>query len=131
MEQGYLIDSNVIIGYLDRKISPVGMQFLDPIIDETPKIFIINKIEVLRFNNLDGKNYQTLVEFVNECLVLNLNDIIVDITIRICKTKRIKLPDAIIAATALSADLILLTRNTTDFKGINNLKTYNPWEITG
>lgn len=129
MEQGYLIDSNVIIGYLDDRISPFGMQFLHPIVDQTPKISIINKIEVLRFNEPPEKDYQTLVNFVNECVVFNLNDSIVDLTISICKTNRIKLPDAIIAATAIAANLTLLTRNTVDFKGISNLKTLNPWEI--
>ncbi|MBS1751893.1 MAG: hypothetical protein JST63_18485 [Bacteroidetes bacterium] len=44
------------------------------------------------------------------------------------KTYNIKLPDAIIAATALSYELILITRNTIDFKNINNLKLINPWE---
>lgn len=129
MEQGYLIDSNVIIGYLDNKIPTSGMQFLNIVIDDSPTISVINKIEVLRFNSLDESTYQTLVEFVNECLVLNLNDNIINLTISICKNNRIKLPDAVIAAIALANNLILLTRNTTDFKTINNLKTCNPWEI--
>jgi predicted nucleic acid-binding protein len=38
-----------------------------------------------------------------------------------------KLPDAIIAATALVYDLTLLSRNSSDFSGINGLKIINPW----
>ena len=129
MEQGYLIDSNVIIGYLDDKIPETGMQLMHRIIDKTPKISIINKIEVLRFNAPNEKVYQTLLEFVNECVVLSLTEKLVELTISICKTNRIKLPDAIIAATALAGNLILLTRNTAAFKSIINLKTFNPWEI--
>lgn len=131
MEQEYLIDSNVIIGYLDNKIPPFGMQFLHKIFDRIPNISVINKIEVLRFNSFDKKTEQILVEFVNECSIYLLNDQVIDLTISICKVNRIKLPDAIIAATAIYADLILLTRNTTDFRAITNLETYNPWEISG
>lgn len=49
-------------------------------------------------------------------------------TAEIRKAYRIKLPDAIIAATALIYNLTLLTRNTIDFNGIKGLKIINPWE---
>jgi len=39
-----------------------------------------------------------------------------------------KLPDAIIAATALVYDLTLVTRNVADFKNIDRLKLVNPWD---
>lgn len=40
-----------------------------------------------------------------------------------------KLPDAIIAATALVYDLILITRNTADFKSIDGLKVVDPHSL--
>jgi predicted nucleic acid-binding protein len=54
---------------------------------------------------------------------------VVKTTIDICKQSRIKLPDAIIAATALSSNLTLLTRNVSDFKHIQGLTVVNPWDI--
>jgi predicted nucleic acid-binding protein len=42
---------------------------------------------------------------------------------------KIKLPDAIIAATAMAEGLTLITRNSDDFKNINSLKLLNPWEL--
>ena len=36
--------------------------------------------------------------------------------------------DSLLAATALTRDLILVTRNTKDFTGISELKILNPWE---
>ena len=39
----------------------------------------------------------------------------------------IKLPDAIIAATALVYDLTLISRNVSDFKNIEGLKVLNPF----
>jgi toxin FitB len=61
--------------------------------------------------------------------VIGLNDDIVDKTIAIRKTQRIKLPDAIVAATALVYALILVTRNTLDFKNIRGLKLIDPFNI--
>ena len=39
-----------------------------------------------------------------------------------------KLPDAIIAATAINHNLILITRNVADFKKITRLKVLNPYD---
>ena len=49
-------------------------------------------------------------------------------TAELRKAYRIKLPDAIIAATALVYDLTLLSRNIADFSNINGIKIVNPWE---
>jgi predicted nucleic acid-binding protein len=50
-------------------------------------------------------------------------------TADIRKAHRIKLPDAIIAATAIVYDLTLLSRNLSDFGGIADLKIINPWDM--
>jgi predicted nucleic acid-binding protein len=43
-------------------------------------------------------------------------------------TSGIKLPDAVIAATALTENYILATRNIDDFKHISDLELLNPWD---
>ena len=50
-------------------------------------------------------------------------------TIELRQQFRIKLPDAIIAATALVYDLTLITRNAVDFKNIAGIKLINPWMV--
>lgn len=52
---------------------------------------------------------------------------IVDYTIRLRKATKIKVPDAIIAATAITMGAVLVTRNEDDFKCVENLKISNPW----
>ena len=47
--------------------------------------------------------------------------------IQIRKSMRIKVPDAIIAATALEMDAVLMTRNEGDFKAVEGLQIMNPW----
>jgi predicted nucleic acid-binding protein len=124
--KGCLIDSNVVIGYLDNKLPAKGMEIMGVIIDDTPNISVITKIEVLRFN-APATSYAILKEFIDECVILELTDMIVDKTIAICKSSRIKLPDAIIAATALVNNLSLITRNISDFKNIAGLELLDPW----
>ena len=128
MGTGYLIDSNVVIGYLDGRIPEKGMVFLHAIIDDIPHVSIITKIEVLRFNAPE-EAYKIIFDFMDNSLVYGLSDPIVSNTIQLGKNHKIKLPDAIIAATALVHDLTLLTRNVSDFKSISGLSVVNPYDM--
>lgn len=124
-QQQYLIDTNGVIDYLGKKFPAAGMVFMNSIIDAVPNVSVITKIEVLGFNAPD-EHYQMLTNFMKDSTVFDLMDDIVDLSIDIRKKHKIKLPDAIIAATAIVFDLILITRNTSDFKNIPQLKTIDP-----
>ena len=128
MEQGYLLDSNVIIGYLAGKIPSSGMEVVSEIVAKRPNISVISQIEVLRFNDTP-ENEAVLKEFINISKIYPLSNNIVEQTIKLCKQVKIKLPDAIIAATALIENYTLVTRNIDDFKKISSLALFNPWDI--
>ena len=129
MEQPqYLIDTNVVIDYLGQKIPLSGMDFMNNIIDAMPNISVVTKIEVLGFNAPD-EHYKLLSNFMDDALILDLTPDVINLSIAIRKTGKIKLPDAIIAATALVFDLTLITRNSADFKNITGLKIVNPHEV--
>jgi predicted nucleic acid-binding protein len=53
---------------------------------------------------------------------MNINEEIIDQTIELRKVYKTKLPDAIIAATALVHGMTLISRNASDFKNISGLK---------
>ena len=101
---------------------------LNGVVDNASNISVISKIEVLRFNAA-GTVYRVLEDFIKESNVIGLNELVVEKTIAVCKAHRIKLPDAIIAATALVYDFTLITRNISDFKNIKDLDFINPWDI--
>jgi predicted nucleic acid-binding protein len=125
---GYLLDSNVIIGYLVGAIPDPGMAAVSDFVDAVPHISVISQIEVLRFVDTP-ENERVLADFVDAATIHPLNDPVIHRTITLCKQNKIKLPDAIIAATALTEDFVLVTRNTGDFKNIAGLELLNPWDI--
>ncbi len=67
-----------------------------------------------------------LHNFISDVLVIELERPIKLKTADIRRQHKIKLPDAIIAATALVYDLVLISRNIADFKNISGLLVVDP-----
>ena len=80
----------------------------------------ITEIELLSFPKLSTPEKQLLNKFLDECVILDLTKTIRDATIEIRSRYQLKIPDAIIAATAHYLDLPLVTFDH-DFKKIENL----------
>lgn len=121
MGSGYLLDSNVIIDLVGKKLPPRILQLISRSV-----LFAsdISRIEVLGYRNSSEEEQQFNSLFA-DTLNISLGEEVVRQAILIRKSKKIKLGDAIIAATALVHDLDLLTRNVGDFKGIEDLKVIN------
>jgi predicted nucleic acid-binding protein len=129
MEQPkYLIDTNVVIDYLGNKLPASGMVFMNTLMDSIPNISVVTKIEVLGFQ-VPEEHQQLLSNFITDAIVLDLTYQVVNICIDIRKKYKTKLPDAIIAATALAFNMILTTRNTSDFKNIDGLQVIDPYSL--
>jgi predicted nucleic acid-binding protein len=129
MEQPkYIIDTNAVIDYLGQKIPVAGMDFMNSIIDDVPSVSVVTKIEVLGFNAPD-QHYQLLIDFMNDATILDLSNNIVDACIDLRKKHKIKLPDAIIASTALVHNSIVITRNISDFKNIDGIQVIDPYSL--
>lgn len=124
----YLIDTNVVSDYFSASISQAGMALMDLATDAVPTISIITQIELLCWNT-DAITTQQVQEFIGDSRVLDINPDVIVQCVRIRKTKKIKLPDAIIAATALVYDLVLISRNTSDFTNIDGLKVIDPHSL--
>jgi len=129
MGKRYLLDSNIVIDYIAGLLPSRAEQWLHKIIDEEINVSIITKIEVLSFSPDKDDNYPILVDFFETSNIFMLTDAIVNKTIQIRQKQRIKLPDAVIASTANIFGLILVTRNTSDFKNIPDLEVVNPYDI--
>jgi predicted nucleic acid-binding protein len=118
MEQKYLIDTNVLIDAQMSALPEAGMKFMAEIIDKEFTVSFITYIEFLGYKDVT----QETEDFIALADVIEINKEIIQTCINLRKSKVIKLPDAIIAATALVSDLTLTTRNISDFKNIPGLK---------
>ena len=124
----YLIDTNIVSDYFSCSLPFKGMQLLDKIIDATPNLSIITQIELLCWN-MDAPIEQYVKNFIADSLILNINPTIITHCVTLRKTKKIKTPDAIIAATALAYKFILVTNNEKDFTNIDDLQLMNPHKL--
>ena len=128
MELKFLLDSNAIIDFLGAKYPAEGMNLVNSAVDDIPNISIISKIEVLSYKT-DEEEYELLQNFCKDALVIELSDDIVSKTIDLRIQYKLKTPDAIIAATALTDNMILLARNINDFGKVQGPTIINPFEL--
>lgn len=125
----YLWDTNTVIYYLQQQFPSSAEQFIDnSLSNSSPAISAITEIELLCWKTATEKDLEILRDFIDNALVFELEKEIKLKTADIRKAHKIKLPDAIIAATALVHELTLLTRNVDDFKNIDGLILVNPHE---
>jgi predicted nucleic acid-binding protein len=123
----YLWDTNTVIYFLQKQFPERAEAFIMRSLKEgQPCVSAITEIELLCWNKASQKDLDTIHSFITDAMIIELEP---DIKIKAAEIKKIhklKLPDAIIAATALVYELTLITRNTKDFSNIPNLKIIDP-----
>jgi len=103
------------------------MSRIESIFKASFNISIITKIEFLGWKRHTEEGFEKAKKFIGFAKVIPLTDEIADLAISLRREGRIKLPDSVIAATALHKGLDIVTRNEDDFKDIEGLKVYNPF----
>jgi predicted nucleic acid-binding protein len=108
------------------KLSAKSEVVLSEIIDDQINLSAINKIELLGFSNVE----QVIIDLVSFAIIYHIDDEIIDKTIELRNKYKIKLPDAIIAATAIVNDFALISHNFRDFQIITELNFINSYRLT-
>ena len=122
-------DTNTAIYYFQKQFPPHAENFIDEtLVYHHPVLSAITEIELLCWKHRTLEDDRMLAYFINDCLIIELEQSIKYKTAEIRKKHRIKLPDAIIAASAIVYNLILISRNINDFIDIADLKVVNPWD---
>jgi toxin FitB len=118
-----LLDTNIVI----YACQPEG-RWLSPWTSHPDTaIASVTRVESLGFAGITSTEDFAIRDFLLKSLTYPLDDDIIERAIALRQQKRMKLGDAIIAATALAYDLPLVTRNDDDFKHIIDLTLINPF----
>lgn len=129
MGQKYLIDTNVIAHLFAERLPVAGKEFVKKAINEDFIISVIVEIEVLTYHEVPEK-MPLIEEFVSLATVLPLDKAVTQKAIALRRNQRkLKLADAIIAATAITYQLALITNNSRDFTNIAGLHVIDPHNI--
>ena len=110
---GYLLDTNSVIYFFN------GEEPISKLIKDAE-----NSISI----SFETENDTTkkIAEFISEIEVVYISDEIIEMTIDYRKTVKLKIPDAIIAATAKVKELTLVTADKSLTQKLKELKIVNP-----
>jgi predicted nucleic acid-binding protein len=124
----YLIDNNAISNFFSGLLTEKGMDFMAEILDQTPTISVITEIEALSWINPDKSKEQIVKVFIQDATVLALTPDVVAQCVSIRRSRKIKTPDAIMAATAIVHNRTLITSDN-DFNNITGLNVVDPYSL--
>ncbi len=99
-----LLDTNIVL-YL------LGGRLADPLLSGRYFVSVITEIELLSYPSLNSDEERQIRNFLSEITVVGIDSNIKELAITLRKNYRLRLPDAIIVATAKSLDAILFTND--------------------
>ena len=123
-----VFDSNILIYHLNGRLNALGVSMLEQGLQENAAISIITRIEILGWSGQSGEALLLARNLLDRFVEQPLTDEVADLCIELRQQRRLKIPDAIIGATALHMNLPLVTRNTDDFRGVEGLELINPFD---
>jgi len=123
----YLFDTNVLIYYMNGSFSETELETVDAMLEESFDLSIISKLEFLGWRGHTPESVVSAQAFIAAATIIQLDDTIANKVIELKRMFPIRLPDAIIAASAIVTNAILITRNTRDFNMISDIKLIDPF----
>ncbi len=87
----------------------------------------VSKVEVLGYAHLDPLDKQSFINYFQTITQYETNPKIIEKATQLRQQKKMSLGDAIIAGTALTYQLPIMTRNVADFQWIEGLEIINPF----
>ncbi|WP_249070299.1 type II toxin-antitoxin system VapC family toxin [Argonema antarcticum] len=101
-----MLDTNIVLYFLGGRLAdplPAGQYFVS----------VITEIELLSYPSISADEETQIRNFLTKITVVAIEANIKELTIGLRKKYRLRLPDAIIAATAQSLNATLLTNDVT------------------
>lgn len=98
------LDTNILLYFLGGDSDIVEL-----LSDKSPVISFITELELLSFSDFKGDQEEMTQSLIDNCQLINWTSELKELTIELKRRYRLKLPDAIIAASAYYLNLPLLT----------------------
>ena len=108
----FLADTNALIYLLN------GNSCMRPFLQSKLAFSVISEMELLSFSGITAEEENNIKSLLLDCIEISLSNEIKEKTIEICKKYKTKLPDAIVAASAIVKNLPLITAD----KGFNQIE---------
>jgi len=120
-----ILDTNIVI----YACQPGGEWLAPWTTHPDAAIASVTRIEALGFAGFSRGEETAILDFIHSSPIYALDDEVIEQAIHLRRQKKMKLGDAIIAATAVANGIPLVTRNEDDFKHIAGLDLRNPFVI--
>jgi predicted nucleic acid-binding protein len=107
LSKSIVLDTSIIINFLDDIAGVPDLYIL--IKEQDCFVSIITRMELLKYPEITEEEETRINSFLSGVVVIPIDNGIEQETIRISRNTKLKLPDAIIAATAITIDAELVT----------------------
>ena len=116
----YTLDTNAILYYLKDDVGAVSV--LRDVFAENVPIYVsaVTELELFAYSDLTAEEELLIEELLATISVIPVDSRIARLAALVRRSYRLKVPDSVIAATAMFTGSKLLTRNTRDFRKIPN-----------
>ncbi|AEE49910.1 type II toxin-antitoxin system VapC family toxin [Haliscomenobacter hydrossis] len=118
-----LLDTNILIYSGEAQFAPQLLSYVTDVRNFASAISIVETLGFHRITPAQIIYFESLFKIVQ---IAPVDDLVIHTAVELRKTRKMSLGDALIAATAVVLGEVLITRNTTDFTGINGLMVINP-----
>lgn len=135
----FLLDTNILSETIKKKPHPPVINWLKSLSNDSIFISVLSLGEIRKVIEKlpEGEKKQKIILWLNQDLLIWFQDRILPIDNKVANkwgfiSAHTPSPapsiDSLIAATALTHNLMLVTRNAKDFN-FGNLEVFNPWEM--
>ena len=117
----YTLDTNFVIYYL-IKDKQAEKFFNENLANSFYYISVISRVELFSYAEITAEEFSSIEAFLSTTRSVLIDNEIAMIAAELRRKYKIKIPDSLVAATALYTNTSLVTRNIKDFGKIKELK---------
>jgi predicted nucleic acid-binding protein len=122
-----LIDTNVLIEALAGDATGDALERIKAALVDGASFSVITRMELPGWGGHTEQSRRATQALLDQLTEVGITPAVVSTVIGIRSNVAIKLPDAIIAASAITENLPLMTRNTKDFSRVSGLQLVDPF----